>query len=471
MKKGIIGCIVFCLSVGLLAGGAVTITATGDESTPYKFGSTNIKFKAVYDSGGGEPVDSSTTKLEAASGYTWTVTGGTFTGTGDSIAITAVGTTAGSFTVEAKVTIDYEVKDKDGDWVACSDSPFTRSKSIDFDVVEVESITYATGQPANIWKGSEAKWTVVTKPAGKESIVTVTGGTLTGGTLTATPSASSASPTAKWLAVTAKCGTQTALTPTDGPVVWEMISAELNPSKICQKKGSNIDYVTSPKNSPLIPTFTGNNHTSTGSISSDPTLSLGSHTYTITGGDFNQSLTLQVIGKSQDEEYCEPQMAGKTVNKTKNDYRIFSVTMPNGEIHIWHRYLTGTVSGTGKFNDVGETGYGPCGGNTATTKTVGVNHSSTAGFSKYGLSVTYGISWNATTAITIGRSGITDRKINVIGYEQNFTAPFKYHYTHIKKTFLKGVKISEIVLQDVTGSSPVSGGLTANSRLCQVCCD
>ncbi len=148
MKKGIIGCFVFCLSVGLFAGGAVTITATGSESTPYVKGSTNIAFMAEYDPDGGSAVDDSI-EIEDASGYSWSVTlegSNTITGSGSSIYFSISGDYANSYTITATVEVDFKVKDKDGNYVDNGDS-FTKDNTEDFDVVELVSISGELYEP------------------------------------------------------------------------------------------------------------------------------------------------------------------------------------------------------------------------------------------------------------------------------------------------------------------------------------
>jgi hypothetical protein len=167
--------------------------------------------------------------------------------------------------------------------------------------VRVASLSY--NGAAKVWKGTVVTWTVTSDPAGHESELTISHGTLDGTTITFTCDSTSVDSSTPAVTVAASGCVGEPLT-SDGPVVFGLVSATANPTPVCQGDAAHIDWIASPDNTGLVPTFSGDNVDAAGyilgtSANGNP-LAVGNHDFLVSG-DRTLTTTLTVLTGNADE--------------------------------------------------------------------------------------------------------------------------------------------------------------------------
>ncbi len=188
-------------------------------------------------------------------------------------------------------------------------------------VVEVASVSYLGD--AEVWKGTEVTWQVETEPSGHYDIVSVSGigeyDSVTGLVTYDCPT-SSASSTTKFMDITATCGNSGSAS--DGPVVYHLVSAEVDPETICQGGYSQLDTVISPSDGGLVPTFSGEQIDAAGYIDggTPAILSVGPHTYTAVGDTTKTSDLVVLTGAAGDWTLIKEALPFTYVDDPSYDY-------------------------------------------------------------------------------------------------------------------------------------------------------
>ena len=229
--------------------------------------------------------------------------------------------------------------------------------------VEVVSVSYLGD--AEVWKGTEVTWEVETDPAGNYDMVSVSGGEYDSATgeVSSDCSASSASNTTKYMDVTATI-CESSVDATDGPVIYHLASANVDPETICQGDTSQLVTVIDPSGGGLIPTFGGSQISASGLVDTDsPTLlSPGNYTYSAEG-DVTITSVLDILTGVIDE-WTDIDTPDPTYPAGVNDSYDINQTYstpdwsPGDPIPaiwvMWHIEKTGTVK---SYEDTVVTGW------------------------------------------------------------------------------------------------------------------
>lgn len=258
------------------------------------------------------------------------------------------------------------------------------------EVTLAPSVSY--GGAASLWKGDDATWTV-SGGCVDDFSVSGTGFTISGSTISYTASDSSANSTEQKKPSVFYDGESVNVD--EGPVVYEVVSADFDKDSICEGETATIEVQYSPSGgTPPVLTWSGTPITAAGALPSGHSLSVGEHSFQ---AEANETVSASVIVVSSTVYTRVHTAQDPSPNLANDPYN--NVTIPGSPM-----IPSVTVSGHFKYSDSLEVGenFEPtdCSGTLSSSKHKTHSIGLSGGYTFYGVTISGGVSYDSSVSYT-----------------------------------------------------------------------